>query len=328
MNEVRRCQPLLGTFVEITVRAEDAAAVERGVADAFAAISKVQQAMSYHDPLSELSRLNQKAAAAPVQVSPWTFDVLTLAQQLAEESGGAFDITIASRLAAWGYLPRFRRSLGGEMRATWRDIELSPGRLVRFRRPLRVDLGGIAKGFAVDRAVDALRAVGVTAALVNAGGDLRAFGPEPWPVAIRHPARPGEIARTITIENAAIATSAAYFTRKKWRGCDVCPLVDGVTRRPCDDRLSVTVHAPSAVLADALCKIVAARRESAAALLASHGASALILDKRSECSFIAQPVAASPPQRRRGLQPPANERSEAEGAAREPHSAPAARQNP
>src|SRR6185295_9720484 len=100
-------------------------------------------------------------------------------------------------------------------------------------------------------------------------------------------AQPGRNAHTFALDNAAVATSAAYFSRKKWRGCDVCPLVDGVTRRPCDDRLSVSVHAPSAMFADALCKIVAARRDSSAPLLERHGASALILDERGQCRYVA-----------------------------------------
>ena len=286
---------MLGTFVELKVQAESDAIAAKAVADAFAAIAKVQELMSYHDPFSELTRLNCKAERAPVQVSRWTFTVLKTAVTLSAQSEGAFDVTIAPRLASWGYLPRAARVLGGERLATWRDIELIGVCLVRYRRPLHIDLGGIAKGFAVDRAIDAARAAGATAALVNAGGDLRAFGPEPWPVAIRHPAQPGETAHSFALENSALATSAAYFSRKKWRGCAVCPLVDGVTRLPCDDRLSVSVQAPEAMLADALCKIVTARREASAAILSSYHASALILDERGQCTMVATEAEATAP---------------------------------
>ena len=292
-SQLSRCRPLLGTFVEITIHAGSEGVAARAMSDAFSAIGKVQELMSYHDPFSELTRLNCKAERAPVQVNRWTFAVLQTALALSAESDGAFDVTIAPRLASWGYLPRTPRMQKDERLATWRDIELIGVCLVRYRRPLHIDLGGIAKGFAVDRAIEAARAAGATAALVNAGGDLRAFGPEPWPVAIRHPARPGETAHSFALENAALATSAAYFSRKKWRGCNVCPLVDGVTRRPCDDRLSISVQAPSAMLADALCKIVAARREAAAPLLARHKASAMILDERGQCSYVAADMTAT-----------------------------------
>src|SRR4029077_2892855 len=127
---------------------------------------------------------------------------------LARESDGAFDPTIAPVLAGWGLLPRLAGRAGRERRATWRDIKIGPGGAVRFRAPLHLDLGGIAKGFAVDQAVESLRSHGVITALVNAGGDLRALGRRAWPVMVRHPARPGEAAAELSLCNAAVATSA------------------------------------------------------------------------------------------------------------------------
>ncbi len=284
----RRARPYLGTIVEIAV--EDPASgvpAQKAISEAFLAVDKVQRLMSYHDPFSELSRVNSSAHVAPVQVSPWTYAVLRTAQRLAAESGGAFDVTIAPRLAAWGYLPRVPANGRDEMRATWRDVELRPGRLVAFRRPLHMDLGGIAKGFAVDRAVEALRKAGVPAGVVNAGGDLRAFGDREFPVQIRHPREPGAAGHGFTLRNAAVATSATYFSRKQWRKCWVCPLVDGATRLPCEDEFSVSVHAPTALLADALTKIVVARREDAAPILQRHRASALLLDREGRCQYVA-----------------------------------------
>lgn len=289
---VRRARPHLGTIVEISAASATGVDVECAISSAFQAVDKVQRLMSYHDPFSELSRINNKAWRAPVQVSPWTFDVLETAQSLSEESNGAFDITIAPRLVSWGYLPRTPANSYGERHATWRDLVLHRGRLVSFRRPLHVDLGGIAKGFAVDRAVDALRAAGVTRGLVNAGGDLRAFGPDEWPVQIRHPRDPSATGHSFALRDGAVATSAAYFSRKRWRKCWVCPLVDGVTRLPCDQELSVSVHAPTALLADALTKIVFARREQAAPILQNHQASAMILDRAGHCQFLATDAAA------------------------------------
>jgi thiamine biosynthesis lipoprotein len=283
----RRARPLLGTIVEISVAglAEPAGAAAFGAA--FAAVEKVQALMSYHDPLSELSQLNHSAHLAPVPVSAWTFTVLRKAQQLAAESEGAFDVTIAPKLAAWGYLPRVPANGRDELRATWRDIVLQPGRRIFFRRPLHIDLGGIAKGFAVDCAVEVLRGAGAASGLVNAGGDLRAFGERDWPVQVRHPLMPGASGHAFALRAAAVATSATYFSRKKWRKCWVCPLVDGATRLPCEDEFSVSVHAPTALLADALTKVVVARREQAAPILQRHGASALLLDREGRCQFVA-----------------------------------------
>ena len=285
---LRRARPYLGATVEVSVAETDRAVdPQRAIEDAFLAIDKVQRLMSYHDPFSELSRLNSAAHQMPVEVCPWTYTVLRMAQRLATESDGAFDVTIAPRLVAWGYLPRVPANARDEMRATWRDVELHFGRRVFFRRPLHIDLGGIAKGFAVDRAVEALRGAGVSAGLVNARGDLRAFGDRDWPVQVRHPGDPGAAGHTFTLREAAVATSATYFSRKKWRKCWVCPLVDGATRLPCEDEFSVSVHAPTALLADALTKIVVARRENAAPILQRHGASATLLDREGRCQFVA-----------------------------------------
>lgn len=274
-NLAHRARPLLGTLVEMAAPASPAA-FER----AFAAVEKVQLLMSYHDPASELSQLNRRAFREPVAVSPWTHDVLRSALEFAEQSGGAFDPTVAARLTALRFLPPTPGSPRADGRASWRDVDLLPRRRIRFRRALRLDLGGIAKGFAVDRAVDILRTSGCEEALVNAGGDLRAFGPRPWAVAIRHPAAPGLAACEFPLHEAALATSAGYFSLRRHAGRQVTALVDGRTRQPLDPRRSVSVTAPSALLADALTKVVFSLGAAAAPLLAQYAAAAQIQDPR------------------------------------------------
>src|SRR5690349_1263313 len=103
---VRRARPLLGTLVEISAAGVDERALVTAIGSAFSAVEKIQALMSYHDPFSELSRLNAAAHHEPTEVSAWTFAVLRTAQRLAAESDGVFDVTIAPRLASWGYLPR------------------------------------------------------------------------------------------------------------------------------------------------------------------------------------------------------------------------------
>ena len=270
--EIRRARPLLGTIVEIAVSGADEATLTRGIARAFAAVEKVHRLMSYHDPASDVGRFNEARVGEIVHVHRWTAAVVRLAQRLARETGGAFDITIAPRLAQLGYLPRLGPAAARETHATFRDLTVLPGATLRASRPLRIDLGGIAKGFAVDRAIAALRAAGVPSALVNAGGDLRAHGPRAWPVTIRHPERPGEMAGAIALRDAALATSATTFTRREWRGHWISPLLDGVSRVPRADLASVSVLAPTCILADALTKAVLAQPAAAAALLAHHRA--------------------------------------------------------
>src|SRR5262249_39413688 len=188
--DIRRARPLLGTFVEISVADASACDAEAAVEEAFAAVAKVHRLMSFHEPGSDVARLNREAGTRAVTVDPWTCAVLETALDLTRRSGGAFDVAVAPVLQELGRLPRrgprsAPRSSGGEA------FELSAGRRVRFRdRGVRIDLGGIAKGFAVDRAVDTLRARGVRCGLVNAGGDLAAFGPQPQTVHVRDPRDP------------------------------------------------------------------------------------------------------------------------------------------
>jgi FAD:protein FMN transferase len=243
--ETRRARPLLGTIVDLS----GDGALECG----FAAIAKVHRLMSVQDPSSEISRVNRDAFAKPVRVHPWTWRVLKAAQEFAQESDGIFDIAVANRLG------------------DWRDIVLEQNHQVRFRRPVTVDLGGIAKGFAVDRAVEALGRAGVSSGIVNAGGDLRVFGPESHAIHLRNPVEPTLVSGTLSLRNRAIATSATYFAPRA--------LIDGQTRRSMTDLISVTVAAADCMTADALTKTVFVLREKAAPLLARHGADALLLER-------------------------------------------------
>ena len=161
-------------------------------------------------------------------------------------------------------------------RACWRDlIPLPDRRSVRCRRRLSVDLGGIAKGFAVDQAVGVLRRAGLPWGLVNAGGDLRAFGSRTWPLHVRHASAPGQLISLGEISRGAVATSAPYFSEHRERRRIVSALFDPRDRHFVTGAISATVFAPTALVADALTKIVLlAATESVSALLRRHRARA------------------------------------------------------
>ena len=231
--------------------------------------------MSFHDPTSELSRLNGDADRHEAFVSDETFAVLTLASEMFHASAGAFDVTIAPELVAWGYLPRLR---SGSRHGTMADVELGPGRRVRFTRKLLIDLGGIAKGYAVDRAVDALREAGVSQGIVNAGGDLRVFGPHSALVHVRHPRTPHACVQLARVRESALATSALYFSRRRVRGRLVSPIVDHRGRVPCLETASVSVVAPTCAVADALTKVVLVRDADSSSVLQRFSASAIALE--------------------------------------------------
>ena len=234
----KRCRPFLGTFVEI--EADSEAAIEAG----YAAIASIHRLMSAHEPSSDLSRLNRFAHLGPVEVDAWTASVLERALFWAKESQGAFDPLRAGKAAIEsGYLP-IHPGQPEPVASHWSWLELQ-GRSVRLLRPGCIDLGGIAKGFAVDKAVEALRRAGAELGIVNAGGDMAAFGPQLCPAQVPDPL--SSLPRVeIMLDNEALATSAV--------------LDGGWAHLPGADHYwsSATVRARSAMDADALTKVLLA----------------------------------------------------------------------
>jgi FAD:protein FMN transferase len=241
---------------------------------AFAAVERVQQLMSYHDPASELSRINREAAATAQRIDAETYAVLEAALRFAVLSDGAFDPCVGDPLEKWGYLPP---SAPGPDRShpcggTWRDVHLIGHCRVRFGRAVSLDLGGIAKGYAVDRAVLAMQSAGVENILVNAGGDLRIAGRWTQRLRLRHPQAPHLSSDIFALCNAAVATSAAYYSRRRGSFGNVSALLDPRTRKPYLGNGSVSVRAANCMSADALTKVVlfAAPEIAERALAACH----------------------------------------------------------
>jgi thiamine biosynthesis lipoprotein len=276
--EIRRARPLLGTVVEIGLCAAGPEGPLHAAIDAaFAAIERVQALMSYHDPDSELSRLNRDAVHGARQVDAHTYRVLQAALRLARSSGGAFDPCVAPQLESWGYLPHGDGK--ADAAASWRDVELTADGKVRFLRPLRLDLGGIAKGYAVDLAVQSLQTLERADIIVNAGGDLRVAGAHPQTIHLRHPRMPAAAAHQVSLHNAALATSAAYFSRRCPEGRLVSALVNPRSQEPYVGNRSITVRAADCMTADALTKVTLfAAGSIAARSLSECGAQAFILE--------------------------------------------------
>jgi FAD:protein FMN transferase len=183
---VSRLRVAMGTFVAIEARASDPAIAALGAAAAFEAIATVEQLMHPSRAGSDLAALASCAPGTPLTLHGWTWEVLELCQRLNRLSRGGFDPCL--------------HVAPGRMQ----DLELTAPRGVLPHSQLRVDLGGIAKGYAVDRAIDALRNAGCEGGLVNAGGDLAVFGANRHEIVCRDP---HGIAAVIALTNMALASS-------------------------------------------------------------------------------------------------------------------------
>ena len=269
----QRARPLLGTLVSIRIDACERN-IEAAFARAFDAVAAIQACMSFHDAGSELSRLNREAAAEPQRVGRHLWRVLRASLALARASDGLFDPTTAARLVRSGFLPAPAAGIDVDPAATWRDVELLPGRRVRYRAPLWLDFGGIAKGYVVDCAVAALRASGVHAGNVNAGGDLRVFGATSEVIRVRAANDPSREFPLLSLREGAVATSAGYFSVRDGQ----TPLIDTRDGRSLGLDASVSVCAPRAIWADALTKVVFADPAVAARLLPRLRAQAVLCD--------------------------------------------------
>ena len=255
-----RCQPALGTYVEIFADTTDELVSAQAMASAFDAIQTVQRHMSVFDPNSDVSQINAgHYVAKPCAVHPWVWDVLSLSVRI-HQLCPSFDITQGHALVAQGLRPALQTSHASQMWGGMADLTLLPNHQVQTTQPIYLDLGGIAKGYAVDRAVDAIQAQGVVSGYVNAGGDLRVFGAYAHEVYLRACTPPHAAIQAGVLQDAAMATSGDYFVRDAAKGV-VGHLVDPLVNQPIASEQSYTVIAPQCATADALTKIFAITKD-------------------------------------------------------------------
>ena len=249
----------MGVTARIVLYAPDEEAARSAAGAAFARIAALDEVMSDYRPSSELMRLSGSAGGPPVRVSADLFSVLFQARGLSRLSGGAFDVTAGPLVVLW----RRAREIGAlpaepELRAAstlvgWEKLELDPiARTARLTRPgMRLDLGGIAKGYAADEALGALRRLGIDRALVELGGDIVVGAAPPgassWVVTLHDGGH-----RSVSLTGAAISTSGDTEQYLEIRGRRYSHIVDPRTGVGLTHRLAVTIVAPSGVLADGL----------------------------------------------------------------------------
>lgn len=259
----RRARPWLGTIVEIGVSNGCEAAIEAG----FAEIARIHRLMSFHEDASDLAKLRAARPDAVVALDPDTVKVLQIAATLHAATDGLFNVAIGRQLVRTHFLPRMDIGHLGRFDGSASDIEVVDDRHVRLHRRTLIDLGGIAKGYAVDCAVAALQAAGVARGVVNAGGDLRVFGDGAIPVEVRM--SDGALSAPFSVQNCAIASSENARTRRTIKQQIVTPHI-GRRARPVVADHTITVIASTCVIADAMTKVAMVDPALADRLLADH----------------------------------------------------------
>jgi FAD:protein FMN transferase len=243
----------------------DPEALPRILDEAFDEVDRIDRLMSHYKPDSPLSLVNRVAARRPVAVEPELFDFIVDAMRYTRESGGAFDITVGPLMKAWGFFGgEGRVPSDGELAAARRrvgaaHILLNPiEKTIGFDEPgVELDLGGIAKGYAVDRVVGLLRQRHVVAALVSAGGStIYGLGAPPgregWDVAIQDPVDSRKAALSVRLKDRALSVAGGSEKSFESSGVTYSHIMDPHTGRPVQGMLSVAVIASSGTAGDAL----------------------------------------------------------------------------
>lgn len=252
---------IMGTRIGVEVWHEDETRARQAIADVLAEFRRLDQALSPYIESSELARVNREAAGQPVAISREFFDLLDTSLDYSALTDGAFDITFASI----GYQYDYREGIKPSEQAIadalplidYRLITLDPETLrVRFARPgVRIDLGGIAKGYAVDRAIALLRQLGIENALVSAGGDSRLLGDHrgrPWHIGIQAPREKRSLAGVLPLSETAVSTSGDYERYFERDGVRYHHIISPSTGRSAGELRSVTILGPNATRTDAL----------------------------------------------------------------------------
>jgi len=252
---------VMGTSLEISVIGEDAEALDRVLDAAVKEIQRVENLMTDWRP-SELEDLNAAAGEGPQVVPKELFEMIARGVEIGRLTGGAFDITYAGAGKLWDFkrdpplIPDAEAIAKALARVGWSKLVLDPEKLtVDLPAGMRIGLGGIAKGYGVDRAMQVLLDNGVKHGLVNAGGDLKALGTKfgkPWEIAIRHPRDRERVMAMLPVSNVCVVTSGDYERFFEIDGKRYHHILDPRTGYPSTGCMSATVTAPDAAFADSL----------------------------------------------------------------------------
>jgi len=261
-----REQMLMGTLVSISISGAEPNLADRAEDLAFHEIRRIEQVMSTYIPESDISLINRSAGKAWRPVDPELLSVIQESLRYSRLSNGAFDITFKPLSNLWPMEPDSRPPSEEEIRKVlplinYHDVLMDDQGRVLLKKPgMSIGLGGIAKGYAVDRAMAVLKAQGIKNAVINAGGDLLVIGrrsdQQPWEIGIQDPRNRNTLIKKMPMTNCAIATSGDYERFFIYNGVRYHHIMDPRTGYPAQGCRSVTIICPTVIMADAVATAV------------------------------------------------------------------------
>lgn len=297
---------IMGTAIHVEVWHDDAKVAQHAIAEVLAELRRIDRQMSPYKPESEVSRINRSAGVESVLVSTELVNLIRKAERISILTEGAFDITFASAGHLYNYREG-RRPAGSDLEAAveaidYRQVTIDEqhSRVTLNKSGMRVDLGGIAKGYAVERSAALLRARGIEHALISAGGDTRVVGNRegrPWVVGVRHPRQDRNLITRIPLADEAISTSGDYERFFEEQGTRYHHILNPATGDSAREVISVTVVGPDATSTDALSTSVFVMGAERGLALVNRlpGYEALVMDRAGKLHYSAglQPSQAS-----------------------------------
>lgn len=259
---------LMGSAFEITVVGDDANQANKHIDAAVAEIKRIENLISSWDKDSETSAINRNAGLKAIRVKKELFQLIERAKGISKLTDGAFDISYAAVDGIWKFdgsmkqMPSAKEIKSTVAMVGAKHIELDAKNSAVFlkKKGMKIGFGAIGKGYAADKAKALLQEQGVTAGIINASGDMSAWGSkpngEPWRVAISNPMNKNKVFALMPLQNRAVVTSGDYEKYVRFNGVRYAHIIDPRTGYPATGLISVTVFAPKAELADALATAV------------------------------------------------------------------------
>jgi len=260
---VKRAQLHMGTLVTITAAASDQAVSHKAIQAGFDEVKRLEQLLSTWIPESELSRVNAEAGRRPVTVSQETLDLVVRSMEMAGLTEGGFNIAVGPAVEAWSVTERQRIPSDEELQrlkplvdVAGIQIDLDAQTIFLAHKGMKIDVGGIGKGYAADRAAEEMKKAGAQGGVVALSGDITTFGALPgaagFPVGIKHPRKEGAMIAVIDLRDESISTAGDYERFFERDGVRYHHILDPQTLRPARSCQSVTVIGKEGTVVDGL----------------------------------------------------------------------------